>query len=66
MKTAMDNNFTGIPKMDYVLLGGGWIGGFLTLSALPIILSSIASALVILNQYYIYKNRKKKNDNGSN
>lgn len=60
MKQAMDNNFsTGTPKMDYVLLGTGWIGGVITLSALPIILSSIASALVILNQYYIYKNRKK-------
>lgn len=61
MKQAMDNNlFTGGTKADYILLGIGWLGGVVTLSALPIILSSIASLLVIANQYYIYKNRKKK------
>jgi len=57
----MDNfQFTGNPKADYFLLGIGWIGAVVSLEAIPIILSSIASIMVIYNQYQIAKNKKKK------
>jgi hypothetical protein len=51
---------TGNLKLDIVLLGISWTGAFATLSAVPIILSSIASIMVIINQVYQYQNRKKK------
>jgi TM2 domain-containing membrane protein YozV len=54
----MNNPSTGIPKLDAALLIVSWLFAFVTLSALPMILSCIASAFVIYNQYSIYKKNK--------
>jgi tetrahydromethanopterin S-methyltransferase subunit C len=58
----MDQNLTtGNPKIDFVLLGIGWVCAFISMATLPVILSSLASLLVIVNQVIIYRNRKKTN-----
>jgi hypothetical protein len=53
------NFFTGNPKMDFVLLGIAWLFAWINPQTIPLILSSIASGLVIINQLNtLYKNRK--------
>lgn len=65
MRTMDHFNFsTGNSKMDYFLLGGAWLMASFNWQTVPVILSSIASALVILNQVTIYKNRNKPKTNG--
>jgi hypothetical protein len=60
----MDNNIlTGVPKIDKAMILMSWllgIIGLISLKSLPIILSCIASVMVMINQYIIYKNRPKK------
>lgn len=58
---TMDNVFTtGNPKVDAGLLVVAWVCAFITPQIIPIILSSLASALVIINQIIIFRNRKTK------
>jgi hypothetical protein len=59
----MDNSslMTGNQKLDWFLLGIGWIFAAITPASIPIILSSIASALVIINQGSVaYKKNSSK------
>lgn len=63
----MDHNFfTGNPKFDKIMLCFAWITAIISWDTVPIILSCIASLSIIVNQYYTYKNRKKKNNVGEN
>jgi hypothetical protein len=61
MKVMDHNLFTGNPKLDFVGLAIAWLFVWMTPAQVPIILSSIASLLVIVNQIIVYKTRKKKN-----
>lgn len=54
------NISTGNAKVDFVLLGVSWGGALWNPQTVPIVLSSAASLLVILNQLYIFKTRKKR------
>lgn len=54
-----DNNATGNLKVDAILLASSWILAFINPAFIPIILSSVASFMVIVNQIIQYKNRKK-------
>ena len=58
MQTSMEK--TGNPLTDLIFLVIAWVFAAITLELLPVILSSIASVCVIVNQYIIYKNRKRK------
>lgn len=57
MKQTMDNATTG-----HVGLIAGWIFGFIgatSLGVIPIVLSSLASVMAIVNYYYQIKKNKK-------
>jgi hypothetical protein len=62
----MDNNLlTGNPKVDYFLLALAWLFAFMSWQNVPVILSSVASFCVIVNQIITYrKNTKHKNNYG--
>jgi hypothetical protein len=57
MKHAMDH-----PNLGHVGLVCGWLLGFIgatSLGIIPIVLSSVASLLAIVNYYYQIKKNKK-------
>ena len=57
MKHTMDN-----PNVGPIGLISGWLLGFIgavSLGTIPIILSSVASAMAIINYYYQIKKNKK-------
>jgi hypothetical protein len=62
MVKAMWNStfLTGNPKVDFVLLGIAWVFAGINPQSIPIILSSIASVLVIVNQIVTLRKKKRK------
>jgi hypothetical protein len=62
MKTMSDHNYnTGLKTLDFGLLAISWIGSILAINItiIPIVLSSIASLMAIVNYYYQIKKNKK-------
>jgi hypothetical protein len=62
MKTMSDTTTnTGEGITGFVLMAISWVCGYISLSvtSIPIILSSIASALVIVNQIIQFRKNKK-------
>lgn len=56
-----NNNYAGTGVIGLILTVFGWVTGFIglvSLSAVPIILSSIASLMAIVNYYYQIKKTK--------
>jgi hypothetical protein len=63
MKT-MDILFTGNPKTDYLLVTAAWVFAWVNPQTIPVVLSSLASLLVIINQCrLLIKKNKNKNQN---
>jgi hypothetical protein len=58
----MENNYLpGNPLLNGILLTIAWFFAWIDLKAVPVILSSLASLLVIVNQgVTLYKSRKEK------
>lgn len=54
-------NISGNPLLNCILLSIAWFFAWIDLKAVPVILSSLASLLVIVNQgVVLYKSRKEK------